>query len=199
MTFSGEQLNTYGPQPSRAFFMKARMFGLPVDVLHVFAGPTASMRVRLCSLVPIVSAAGPDLRRAETVTVFNDLCLLAPAALVDAAVVWDAVDDHHVRGTFTLGAHTVSAVLTFDDGRLVDFVSDDRLRASPDGSSFAAQRWSTPVRDFRSIDGRRLPTHGEGRWHAPDPEGEFTYIEFSVDDISYNPHAPVRRTIRGRR
>ncbi|RYV51323.1 DUF6544 family protein [Pengzhenrongella frigida] len=93
MTFTGEQVNTCGPQPSRVFIMKARMFGLPVDVLHVFAGPAASMRVRLCSLVPMVNAAGPDLRRAETVTVFNDLCVLAPAALVDAAVVWDAVDD----------------------------------------------------------------------------------------------------------
>ena len=38
------------------------------------------MRVRLLSLIPMVDASGPDLRRKETVTVFNDLCLLAPGA-----------------------------------------------------------------------------------------------------------------------
>ena len=28
---------------------------------------------------------------------------------------------------------------------------------------------------------------GEGRWDAPLPEGLFTYLEFHVDDIVYNP------------
>ena len=27
---------------------------------------------------------------------------------------------------------------------------------------------------------------GEGRWHAPPPEGQFTYVEFHLDDINYN-------------
>ena len=29
---------------------------------------------------------------------------------------------------------------------------------------------------------------GEGRWHAPQPEGMLTYFEFHVDDIAYNLH-----------
>src|SRR5664280_2498023 len=70
MSFTGEQVNTYGPQPSRLFFMDATMFGLPVDVLHTYVGPSATMRVKACSLVPMVNAAGPDMDQAETVTVF---------------------------------------------------------------------------------------------------------------------------------
>ena len=46
MTFTGEQVNTYGPRPDRLFFMDAELFGLPVDVLHVFAAGAATMRVR---------------------------------------------------------------------------------------------------------------------------------------------------------
>jgi hypothetical protein len=123
----------------------------------------------------------------ETVTVFNDLCVLAPAALLDAPIAWQTIDSHHVRGAFTRGAHTVTAVLVFDDAHeLVDFISDDRLRASADGRHFVAQRWSTPLRDYRSFGATRIAAVGEGRWHAPDPEGEFTYIEFHVDDIVYN-------------
>ncbi|MEO5901418.1 MAG: DUF6544 family protein, partial [Ilumatobacteraceae bacterium] len=36
MTFTGEQVNTYGAQPSRLFLMDAELLGLPVEVLHVF-------------------------------------------------------------------------------------------------------------------------------------------------------------------
>lgn len=186
MTFTGEQVNTFGPEPRRLFFMDATMLGLPVDVLHVFDG-SATMRVKLCSVLSIVNAAGPDLDRAETVTVFNDMCVLAPAALVDAPVVWQPVDDRHVRGSFTVGANTVTAVLVFDpDGDLIDFVSDDRLRAAPRDRSFTRQRWSTPVGHYRSFGPRRVAVSGEGRWHAPPPEGEFAYLEFHVDDIAYS-------------
>jgi len=187
MSFTGEQVNTYGPQPSRLFFMDATMFGLPVDVLHTYVGPSATMRVKACSLVPMVNAAGPDMDQAETVTVFNDLCILAPAAIIDAPVTWQRVDDHHVCGTFINGAHTVTAELVFsDDHDLIDFISDDRLRASADAKNFTPQLWSTPVREYRTIDSRRVGTHGEGRWHAPEPEGEFAYLEFNLDGITYN-------------
>ena len=186
MTFTGEQVNTYGPAPSRLFFMDATMRGLPVDVLHAFVGPSATMRVKLASLVPMVDASGPRMDQAETVTLFNDLCLLAPAALVDARIRWEPIDHHRARGSFSNGDHTVSADLTFDDdGDLVDFVSDDRLRASRDGTSFTAQRWSTPVRTYGTFAGRRVIASGEGRWHAPSPEGEFTYLEFDLDHLRH--------------
>jgi hypothetical protein len=186
MSFTGEQVNTCGSQPSRLFFMDATMFGLPVDVFHDFVGGSARMRVKAFSLLPMVNARGQEMDRGETVTLFNDLCVLAPAALVDAPVSWQHVDGH-VRGTFTNGAQTVSAELFFnDDCELVDFVSDDRLRASENGRSFTPQRWSTPLGGYRTIGSRRIATRGEGHWHAPDPEGEFPYIEFNVDHITYN-------------
>ena len=187
MPFRGEQVNTLGTDPVRLFYIDATMLGIPLDVLHVFAGPSATMRVKAVSLFRMVNAAGPEMDQGETVTVFNDLCVLAPAALVDAPIAWETIDDHHVRGTFTRGAHTVSALLIFNDAHeLIDFISDDRTAASSDGKHFVHQRWSTPLRGYRSFGATRIATVGEGRWHAPDPEGEFTYIDFHVDDIVYN-------------
>jgi hypothetical protein len=187
MTYTGEQVNTYGPSPSRLFWMDATLF-----VLHVFAGPAATMRVRLCSVVPMVNAAGPDMDRAETVTLFNDLCILAPAALIDAPIIWQSIDENHVRGRFTNGAHTVTADLTFDDGDLVDFVSDDRMSTSRDGSTFTPQRWSTPLHDYRTFGARRTAAQGEGRWNTTDPQGQYAYLEYNLDAITCNPagHRP---------
>jgi hypothetical protein len=197
MRFTGEQVNTYGTDLTRLFFLDATMFGVPVDVLHTYLGASATMRVKAASLVPLVNATGSDMDRAETVTLFNDLCVLAPAALVDARVTWYPVDDHHARGAFTNGAHTVSAELAFDDDHeLVDFVSEDRLRASPDGTTFTRQRWSTPVSDCRTFDSRRVSSRGEARWHAPDPEGEFCYLEFNLDNLTYNVCSAPRTGLR---
>jgi len=195
MTYTGEQVNTFGPAPSRSFLMDATMFGLPVDVLHVLTGPTATMRVKLCSVLPMVNAAGPDMDRAETVTLFNDLCILAPAALIDAPITWQPLDEDHVRGDFTNGPQTVTADLTFQDGDLVDFISEDRLSTSRDGSTLTPQPWSTPVRDYRTLGTRRLATHGEGNWHTTDPQGQYTYLEYNLDTITCNPRtAPVDLT-----
>jgi hypothetical protein len=198
MTFTGRQLNTYGPSPQRLFLIDASMRGLPVDVLHVFAADSATMRARVLSLVPIVDAAGADMDRGETVTLFNDLVVFAPAALVDAPIRWSPIDEQRVRGTFTNGAQTVAAELVFNaDHELVDFISDDRLRASADGTSFTRQRWSTPIHAYQDLRGRRVAVVGEGRWHAPAPEGEFSYIEFHVDDLWYNVR-PIRLAAEAR-
>lgn len=187
MPFTGEQVNTFGPSPTRVFLIDATMKGLPVDVLHVYRDGHATMDADLASIVNTVHAEGTEMDVAETVTVLNDLCLLAPAALVDAPLTWHPLDAHRVGVEFGGPDHPVSAELLFDaDGYLVDFVSDDRLRSSTDGRSFTRQRWSTPVDSTMQAGDRLLVGSGRGRWHAPD--GEFNYIEFHVDDIDYVEH-----------
>jgi hypothetical protein len=185
MPWTGAQVDTFGCEPSRVFFMDATMKGIPADILHVYVGPTATMQVRVASLLTLVNARGPEMDQAETVTLLNDLCVLAPAALVDSPIEWTPIDDRNARATFTNAGHTVTAVLTFDDDHeLVDFVSDDRLVSSPDGRTFTPQRWSTPITDYRSFDGRRVGAFGRGRWHPADAPS-FDYLEFHADHISY--------------
>lgn len=198
MSFTGKQVNTFGPRPQRLFLMDATRAGLPVTVLHSYADATATMRAKVLSAVTVVDAAGPEMDRGESVTVFNDLVVLAPGAIVDAPVRWIAMDDRHVRGVFTNGDQTVSAELTFDDDSdLVDFVSEDRLRASADGKSFTRQTWSTPVTGHRDADGHRLITSGAACWR--DPEGWFTYVELDFADIVFNLHGTEGSTTpRGR-
>jgi Family of unknown function (DUF6544) len=82
---------------------------------------------------------------------------------------------------------TVTAELEFN-GRheLINFVSDDRLRASQDGKSFTRLRWNTPIRQYRTMHGRKVASIGEAQWYAAEREGHFTYLDFHVEDIGYN-------------
>ena len=181
------QYNFFG-RPTRLFLMEARMFGLPVRALHVYRQAQATFTVRVASTVKMVDQHGEQISAAETVTVLNDLCLMAPGALVDPRLAWSPVDDRSAVVTFTNGPHAVTATLVFDDrDELVDFWSDDR----PDSSTgtFVPRRWSTPVREYHDLDGRHLIHRGAAVYLRPD--GPFTYGEFTLRSIQYDVAGPL--------
>ena len=184
MPFDVDQ-QSFSGEPARLFLMRARMFGLPVQVFHRLVGGHATMQVKIAGAIPMVDARGDEMDRSETVTLFNDMCLLAPATLLDPGIAWEEVDRRTVRARFTNGGHTISATLGFgEDGLLSNFLSDDRSRSSPDGKTFTRLRFSTPVRDYRDFGPVRLAAYGEARWALPD--GEFTYGEFNLQEVTYN-------------
>lgn len=183
MAFTGEQLNTFDT-PRRFFLMDAVMKGLPVDVFHSFDERGATMRVRLLSVKSMVDVSGAALTRSETVTLFNDLCLFAPAELVRPAIAWEAVDAHTARAHYTQGPNTISATLLFNNAdELVEFQSADR-NPSPDGTAAAPTRWTTPARDYGRVGPARVSRRAEARWH-PD-SGAWTYAEFALRSLEYN-------------
>jgi hypothetical protein len=191
MSFTGRQLNTYGDPPQRLFYLDATMSGLPVTVFHVF-DDHATMRGKVLSLVPVLNGKGPQMDRSETVTLFNDMVVLAPAALVDAPVSWTELSPTSVRASYTRGGVAITADLFFDpDGKLVDFVSHDRSRASSDGKSFTVLPWNTPISHYSNLHGRYVAVEGTAMWDASPPEGHFAYIEITIDDLAYNVTTPA--------
>jgi hypothetical protein len=155
MPFDAEQ-QSFADEPTRLFLMRARMFGVPVEAFHRALGGHASMQVTLAGVFPLENARGNEMDRAETVTLFNDMCLLAPGTLIDPEIAWTAVDATTARARFTHAGQTVAATLLFNSvGELVNFESDDRARSESDGT-FKPRRFSTPVRDYRDF-GPRAP------------------------------------------
>jgi hypothetical protein len=184
MPFTAEQHNFFD-EVSRFFYMDASRGLVAFQVFHRYAGSAASMQVKVAGLVTVQASSGDAMTRAETVTLLNDMCLLAPTTLLSPAVTWEMVDELTVRAGFTNAGQTIRADLVFNaDGDLVDFRSDDRGRASTDGRTLENMPWSTPLGAFRSIGGWRLPARGEARWH--DTTGEYAYIEMEIDEVNYN-------------
>src|SRR5262245_13260804 len=142
------------------------------------------MRAKAAALVPVVEMSGNEMTESETVTMFNDMCVMAPATLIDRAIAWEAVDERTARARFTNAGQTIRAELSFNDrGELTDFSSDDRFQIAPDGS-VKKVRWSTPLGGYRSFGPARIASGGEARWHEAD--GAYAYIELTFDEVQYN-------------
>lgn len=178
--FTSEQYDGFRAY-TRLFFMKGKMFGVKVPGYHRYQGQSAAMNIRLFGCIPVMQKTGDTLFKAETVTIFNDMCLLAPATLIDSRIQWEAIDSSSAKAIFTNEGVSIQATLYFNQtGQLVDFVSDDRY----DVGSMQRYRFSTPVSKYLNYHGYNLASFGEAIWHYP--AGKFTYGEFELQDVQYN-------------
>ncbi|WP_310556942.1 DUF6544 family protein [Flavobacterium sp.] len=178
--FQSVQYNFFD-NPTRLFFMKAKMFGTIVPGYHNYQKAKASMQIKLFGAFPVVDVSGIEMNKAETVTVFNDMCLMAPATLIDKRIQWKTIDNFNVEATFNNEGFVIKAILTFNEkGQLTNFVSDDRYAIS----DMKRYRFSTPVKDYELFNGIRIMTYGEAIWHYPD--GQFVYGKFYLKSIEYN-------------
>jgi len=183
MDINSQQYNFFDDL-ARFFYIKSAIFGIPFDGLHVYAGNSATMKIKVASLFQIVDAKGEKMNQSENVTLFNDMCLYAPATLLDNNIQWETIDPLTVKARFTHNNIPISASLYFNEiGEMINFMSEDRY-LSPDGKTYSNYRWSTPIKDYKEFDGRKVPTYGEAIWHMP--EGDYLYAKFTLKEIEYN-------------
>lgn len=183
LDFCSIQYNFFD-EPARLFYIESKMYGLPFDGFHRFVGPKATMQIKIASLFQVVDAKGPEMDKGETVTMFNDMCFFAPGNLIDKNIEWETVDTLTVKAKFTNKGITISALLFFNKrGELINFSSDDRYE-SADGQVYKNYKWTTPAKNYKEINGRRIAGYAEAIWHKP--EGEFCYGKFNLVNIQYN-------------
>jgi len=178
--FTTVQYN-FSDEPTRLFFMKGKMFGLTVPGYHRYSEAKATMDIRLFGLFSVVNESGAVLDKTETVTLFNDMCLLAPATLIDKRIQWTPIDNKSVAATFTNQGISITAILYFNgNGQLINFRSNDRT-ALPENKQYP---FTTPVYEYRTINNRNVVSNGDAVYDYPD--GKFVYGKFRLKGIAYN-------------
>ncbi|GEM_PF-1437500 len=188
MSFSSWQYNFFD-DPLRIFYIKARKMGVPAIGLHLYKEQIAFMDIRLAGFLQIAYARGPEMNQAETVTILNDMCFMAPASLISPDIEWEETDPLNLKASYRNGDIRISAKLTFDqDGRLINFLSFDRYETS--GNQFINYPWETPVRDYGNFNGYLLPSQADVIYKHP--EEDFCYLEFKLEEIRYNVKSPVK-------
>jgi hypothetical protein len=183
MDISSRQYNFFA-DPARFFYIESALYGIPFDGLHAYAGNSATMQIKVASLFQVANARGEKMNQGENVTMFNDMCFMAPATLIDKNIQWETIDSLTVKARFTNNNITISALLYFNEkGELTNFVSDDRFYCE-DGKNYYSYQWSTPVKEYKDLDGRKVPASAEAVWHMPGED--FCYARFYTQEVEYN-------------
>jgi len=171
-------------KPTRLFYIVARKKGIPAMGIHLYRNQTAIMLVKILGLFTVVNAKGKEMNQGETVTLFNDMCFMAPSSLIDRNIEWKEIDSITVYAKFTNGNITVSSTLFFnEEGELVNFLSNDRFETT-DGKTYRNYPWLTPVTGYTNINGYRLPAGARLIYKHPDED--LCYGEFSLISMEYN-------------
>lgn len=170
--------------PTRVFYIVAKKKGIPAKGIHLYRDQTAIMLIKLLGLFTIVDSRGREMDQGETVTLFNDMCFLAPSSLIDPDIKWREIDKTTVEARYTNGNITITATLFFNEkGELVNFLSNDRYETL-DGKTFKNYPWITPVTGYADINGYRLPSAAKLIYKYPDQD--FCYGEFRLKSLEYN-------------
>jgi len=152
--------------------------------VHLYRDGVAIMKIKLLGLFTIVDAKGLEMNQGETVTVFNDMCFMAPASLIDERISWSEIDESTVEAKFTNGDFVIGATLFFNEkGELINFISNDRFETT-DGKEYNNYPWLTPVDSYCDINGYHLPS--KARLIYRKPQEDFCYGEFVLKSIEYN-------------
>lgn len=182
MKLQSVQYNFY-QKPSRYFYMTASKMGLPATGLHLYENVTASFEVKLLNWFKVVDAKGDKMNQAETVTLLNDMCFIAPGTLIDKRISWEIINDTTVLAKYKNENIRISAILYFNEnGKLLNFISNDRF--DTDGKKYDSYPWATPVENYKMINGYFLPSKAKLIYQKP--EGNFTYGELEYKSVKYN-------------
>ncbi len=164
---------------------KVRMHGLSISGGDAFLDGAGTMRWKLFGLIPVVTAAGPDITRSAAGRV-NIESIWLPSVLCDAAVSWSEADAAHPHARFTAHGETAEMDYTIDEAGRLLAVNMPRW-GNPEGGEFHYANCGGLVEEEAAFGGYTIPARLRVGWHYAtdrfEKEGEFFRV--TLDDAMY--------------
>ncbi|MFH1258203.1 MAG: DUF6544 family protein [Elusimicrobiota bacterium] len=150
-----------------------------VKVRDKYIEGKGNMLIKLLSIFVLGEAKGPEMDEASLMRYFNEM-MWFPTEYLSDKIKWETIDKNSAKATYTDGALSCQAALYINEQcQLVNFIAK---RYNSDRKKLF--KWSTPISEYREVNGLRLPVKGEAIWHLD--TGDFCYIKLEVTDIEYN-------------
>lgn len=181
--FSAEQVTCW----PRGFIWQAvmRMGALTVSGSDRFVDGHGAMRWKFFGVVPLITASGLDITRSAAGRV-NIECIWLPAVLCGEKIAWSALDDSHIRASFTAHGESAAIDLAIDPSGAPTSVRMPRW-GNPEGSLFHYAEFGGFLENEATFSGYTIPTRLRVGWHFGssdfEPEGEF--FRAAIDSATY--------------
>lgn len=154
-------------RPERFALISSSLSGIPFEGLDSYENGKGNMKGTLAKCIPLFDQQGEDMDRACLVTWLAE-CLLVPNAALQDFVVWEAIDDTHVKAAITWEGLSASGIFTFaESGELLSFRTGDRVAVDMNGNKTSAD-WSAYFQEYYSVGGILQPKTMQSVWHYLD-------------------------------
>jgi len=162
---------------------RVQMFpGIWITGRDKYLGGSGNMLIKLLALVPLVDAKGFELDQGTILRFINEHFWF-PTAYLNDYFTWIPIDEQTVEAVVDYGGIRSRIIYYFNQsGQMINFETE-RYRSLSDGRS-ELTRWSTPIRNYREMNGFFVPTEGEAVWHMQTQN--FNYINLRITDLQYD-------------
>lgn len=181
--FSAEQVICW----ERGMIWRAtvRMHGLPIRGFDRLIDGEGEMQWKLLGLVPVITAAGPDITRSAAGRIEAESVWL-PSVLCSDDVSWTAPDSSQAHACLTVLGERAELVLAVDGVGRLESIGLKRW-GNPEGADFHYVDFGGFVEDEGTFGGYTIPTRLRVGWHFGTedfgPDGEFFRV--TIDDARY--------------
>lgn len=162
-----------------------RMYGLPVWGFDRLVDGKGQMQWKLLGLVPLVTAAGPDITRSAAGRVAAESVWL-PSVLCRNEVAWTAPDATHAHASFTVLGERAELALTVNGVGRLESLQLQRW-GNPEGGEFRPVGFGGCVEEEGTFGGYTIPIRLRVGWHFGterfESGGEFFRV--TIDEARY--------------
>jgi hypothetical protein len=183
LPFTAEQVIVW----DRGFIWSAtvRMFGMPIWGSDRLVDGEGAMRWRLLGIIPVMTAAGPDITRSAAGRLVGEAMWL-PSVLCETDVSWTAPDASHLHARFRAHGESAELELVIDEGGRLETVKLPRW-GNPEGADFHYVGFGAIVEEEETFNGYTIPARLRAGWYFGtdrfESEGEF--FRATIDDATY--------------
>ena len=162
----------------RIAFIDTNIYGLPFQGLDDNIDGIGKMKGVIAKLFTIFNVKGREMDQASLVTVLAE-GIVCPSFLMNDDIIWEEIDDNHLKATLEQYGIKVSGIFEFDNnGAIISFYSKDRYQES--NGVYKQLDWKAECNEYKEIDGIKRPTVFKGAWIYD--EGEEVY--FNCEDVN---------------
>lgn len=181
MPVKAEQYITTGKP---GFIWQARIQAFPL--IHIsgrdkYQHGKGNMLIKLLSLITVADSRGKEIDQGALLRFLGEVVWCPTAALSDY-ISWEEIDSTSARATMSYGGISASGVFTFNEkGQVSGFEAN---RYYDRNGNFTLEKWHVEVKNYRTMDGIRIPAGAEVTWKLK--SGDFTWYKFEITDLFYN-------------
>ncbi len=130
-------------------------------VIDAYVNGRGRLNVRIMGSIPVGDISGDDVDIAEAMRYLSELVWAPDAMIGNPQLSWKELTDHSVYLSVILPAGNAGVTFLFDSaGDIVKIIAKDRPAEIVDGKAILRD-WQIKIGDYKTLNGRRIPTTGE--------------------------------------